>query len=87
MAAVGIGLGFNALFGELQPPWAPKALATAFLVIAIFVFLAAQRRAIAITSRLEPHAIKALKPMNIRLLSLALTAATAALIAAIWALV
>jgi putative membrane protein len=62
MAAVGIGLGFNALFVELQPSWAPKALASSFLLIAIFIFVSAERRARRVTSRLEAHAIEELKP-------------------------
>ena len=33
MAAVGIGLGFNALFQALEPTWVPKAIATAFLAM------------------------------------------------------
>ncbi len=86
MAAVGIGLGFNALFGALQPPWAAKALATVFLLIAILVFVSALRRAVAITARLEPHAIRALRPMNMRVLTWLLAGATAALIAAVWLL-
>ena len=36
LAAVGIGLGFNALFGKLEPIWIPKAIATLFMVIRIF---------------------------------------------------
>ena len=45
LAAVGIGLGFNALFGKLEPAWWPKALATGFVLIGIAVFFAAQRSA------------------------------------------
>jgi len=44
MAAVGIGLGFNALFDALKPAWIPKAIATAFLLIAIFIFVSSERR-------------------------------------------
>ncbi len=37
MGAVALGLGFNALFRTLEPVWIAKAIATAFLLIAIFV--------------------------------------------------
>jgi len=86
LAAVGIGLGFNALFQALDPVWVPKAIATAFLLIAIFIFVSAERRACRVTSRLESHAIRELKPVRIRMLTAALVLATSALIVAIWAL-
>lgn len=84
MAAVGIGLGFNALFETLQPGWVPKAIASAFLLIAIFIFISAERRAYGIISRLEAHRIRALKPIKMRLLTGALVAATLTLGGAIW---
>jgi putative membrane protein len=86
MAAVGIGLGFNALFDALEPAWVPKAIATAFLLIAIFIFVSSERRSRRVTGRLEAHAIRELKPVKMRILTAALVFATAALIAAIWIL-
>lgn len=85
-AAVGIGLGFNALFSKMQPDWAPKAIATAFLVIAIFTFIAAERRACAVMGRLQTHQIVTLKITNLRIMMIMSVAATAALAAAIWLL-
>jgi putative membrane protein len=86
MAAVGIGLGFNALFEALHPAWVPKAIASAFLVIAIFIFVSSERRARGIISRLEAHEIEALKPVNVRLLTGGLVGATVTLGVAIWTL-
>lgn len=86
MAAVGIGLGFNALFRTLEPAWVPKSIATGFLVIAIFVFLSAERRACRIIRRLEAHRVAALQPVRMKLIAWALTAATVTLGAAIWLL-
>ena len=87
MASVGIGLGFHALFGKLQPLWVPKAIASVFLVIAIFIFLSAETRACRVLARLDPHHVAMIKPVRIRLLSWALVAATLALGAAMWLLV
>ena len=87
MASVGIGLGFNALFRSLEPVWMPKAIATVFLLVAIFIFVSAERRACVMINRLEPHKVLALKPIRIRLLGWALIMATLALAAAIWLLV
>ena len=46
LAAMGVGVGFNALFGRLEPDWVPKAIATLLLAIAIVIFFAAERRAL-----------------------------------------
>lgn len=86
MTAVGIGLGFNALFQTLEPTWVPKAIATIFLLIAVFVFISAEHRAARAIGRLEAHRIAALAPVRLRLLTCVLTFATAALGAAIWVL-
>jgi putative membrane protein len=87
MAAVGVGLGFNALFGDLEPMWIPKGIATAFLLTAIFIFLSAERRARGTIGRLEPHQISAMKPVRLALLAWVMTGATSTLILAIWAMV
>lgn len=87
MAAVGIGLGFNALFGSSDPVWVAKTIATAFLVAAAYIFLSAQQRAVRISRRLDAHAVSTFTPMRIRLLSWFLTLLSVALAAAIWLLV
>lgn len=86
MAAVGIGLGFNALFRTLEPAWVPKAIASIFLLIAGFIFLSAERRASRALSRLEAHRVAGLAPMKLRLMAWTLAAASFGLGAAIWAL-
>lgn len=85
-AAVGIGLGFQALFQTLRPEWVPKAIATAFLLIAIFVFAAAERRACKVLNRLKAHKIETARVSSVRIMSASAIAATVALVAAIWLL-
>jgi putative membrane protein len=87
MAAIGIGLGFNALFGSLDPVWVPKAIATAFLVVSAYIFLSAEQRARRVLRRLDTHEISTLTPLRIRILSWFLTLLSAALAAAIWLLI
>ncbi|MFW2830777.1 YidH family protein [Sphingomonas sp. ID0503] len=87
MAAVGIGLGFNALFEALHPAWVPKAIATVFLLIAAFIFISAQQRACRSLSRLDAHKVTIIRPIRIRLLTTALVTATSMLCVAIWTLV
>lgn len=84
MASVGIGLGFNALFKSLDPSWIPKAIATGFLLIAVFIFITAERRACAVIRRLEAHKVKTLKPMRMKQLAWALSLMALALSVAIW---
>jgi putative membrane protein len=85
-AAVGVGLGFQALFNKMEPDWVPKGIATAFLLIAIIVFWTAERRACAIMGRLKTHEVETVRARNLRLISYAIIAAIASLIAAMWLL-
>ncbi|WP_339693335.1 DUF202 domain-containing protein [uncultured Parasphingorhabdus sp.] len=84
LAAVGIGLGFNALFGKLEPLWVPKAIASLFMVIGIFIFWAAQRNGCAVQDRLNSHHATPVKPNNMRLISGLMALGASSLIIAIW---
>lgn len=85
-AGIGIGLAFNALFGRIEPGWIAKLIATGFLLIAVMIFIGAERRSCAVYARLETHKVQSVKLTNIRILAYASIAATLALIAAIWLL-
>ena len=85
-AGIGIGLAFNALFGRVEPGWIAKLIATGFLLIAVMIFVGAERRSCAVFSRLETHKVQSVKLTNIRVLAYASIGATMALIAAIWLL-
>ena len=85
-AGIGIGLAFNALFARVEPAWAAKLIATAFLLIAIMIFIAAERRACAVFSRLDTHKVQSVNTAKIRIVSYASVLATVALVAAIWLL-
>lgn len=86
LAAVGIGIAFHVLFGKIEPPWLPRAIATVFLAIAILAILLAERRAAAVNRRLRAHVIVSARLVNLRLIAWAVVLATAALIVAIWLL-
>ncbi len=83
-AAIGIGLAFNALFQRMEPAWLPRAIATAFLLIAIAIFISAERRSCAVIARLHPHTVKSIRPARVRLIAWASVIATLALIWAVW---
>lgn len=86
LAAVGIGVGFNALFSRMEPEWVPKAIATAFLLAAIHIMIVAERRAAAVLSRFDTHKVSELGPINLKIVMIVAVTATTALIAAIWLL-
>lgn len=86
MASVGIALGFHALFNAMAPAWVPRAISTAFLIVAIFIFWAAERRSARVCRRLDATTVETFGGANLKLVASALTAATLALMAAIWLL-
>ncbi|WP_374517047.1 YidH family protein [Brevundimonas sp.] len=87
MAAIGIGLAFNALFQAMEPAWVPKAIATVFILLGLFLTVMAERRACAVASRLDTHSVKEMAQMNLRVIAIAMGLGGAALIVAIWMLV
>lgn len=84
LACVAIGVGFHALFPRMEPPWVPRAIATAFLLLAIVVIVSAERRAAAVMRRLSAHVVVTARSMNLRIFATAVTLGAAGLIAAIW---
>ena len=86
LAAVGIGLGFNALFGKLEPLWVPKAIASLFMIIGVFIFWSAQRNGCAVQVRLDSHHATPIKPTNMRLVAGLMASGALALIIALWTL-
>lgn len=87
MAAIGIGLGFKALFNTMEPAWAPKAIATLFVLLGVFLIWMAERRARVVAGRLSTHAARDMKQINIRIIAIAIATGSAALVAGMWLLV
>jgi putative membrane protein len=85
-AAVGIGLGFQALFVRMEPSWVPRVIATLFLLLGIFLFVAAERRACEVFGHLKAHEVKGFGNARLRLMTIAASAGVLALIAAMWLL-
>lgn len=86
LATIGIGLGFNALFGQLNPAWVPKGIATLFIALGIVIIVMAERRACAVNNRLSAHEITSLPPLNLRLIAIVYSLGAGALIVALWVL-
>jgi putative membrane protein len=84
LACIALGVGFHALFQSIRPPWLPRVVATAFLLLAIFLVVLAERRAAAVMRRLSAHVVLTARPMNLRIFAAVIVLGAAALIVAIW---
>jgi putative membrane protein len=84
LAAVGIGLGFNALFGKLEPAWVPKATATLFIAIGVLIFWTAQHNGSAVQERLHSHQARPLRTQNLKLIAALMALGSIALAGGIW---
>lgn len=86
LACVAIGLGFHALFTSMEPWWLPRAIATAFFLLGIFVILSAQRRACAVFHRLHAHQVRSVGIWRVRTISWAVSLAIGTLVTGLWML-
>lgn len=86
LGCIGIGVGFRGLFAAMEPAWVPKAVATAFLLLAVVVIVLAERRAASVLRRLDSHVVVTAKRMNLKLFTSLIALAATALAAALWLL-
>lgn len=86
LGAVGVAIGLKAVFGEFEPTWAAKAVATMFLLTAIVVFWAARRQACLTIERLTETDAAPMPTKNYTLLASLMTCATLATGAVLWSL-
>jgi len=85
-AAIGIGLAFRAVFGEFDPPWLARGIATLFIILGASLALAAQRRACRTMARLESHQLAAASVPRFRLMAWTVVIGAAVLVAGLWVL-
>ncbi len=86
-AALGLGLGFNALFGKVEPEWVARAIATAFILLGIYIQWQARAKACRTLQTLHSHTVQAHGTLSYTVMLWAVTGGGAALVVAIWALV
>ena len=84
IAMIGLGLALRALFGEWEPFWIPRGIASIFIVIGIFVIFAAQKRSGAVLERLNSHSAKPVSSINMRIIATLMIAGATCLLAGIW---
>ena len=85
-AAIGIGLGFRAVFGEFDPPWLAKAVATLFIIGGGWLAITAERRACRTMARLDSHQYEGISRPNFRIMAFAVATGSAVLTAGLWIL-
>jgi len=85
-AAIGIGLAFRAVFGEFEPPWLARAIATIFISAGGLLSIAAQSRTCRSISKLQAHELASPSTLIFRLLGWSVAFGAAVLIAGLWVL-
>ena len=86
-AAIGIGLGFRALFGSWDPSWLPKIIATIFILGGGWLAVTAERRACKTLERLDPHKFEAIPTPNFKVMAYAVATGSIVLAIGLWVLV
>lgn len=86
LGAVGVAIGLKAVFGEFEPTWAAKVVATTFLIIAIAIYWMACRQAKKTLSRLRESDVEATPSKNFQLLATVMTIATVGTGVILWSL-
>lgn len=86
MASVALAVGLRAVFGEFEPTWVAKAIATVFIVTAIYIFWAAQASACQTLQRLDDNEAHAQPMSRMRVLAMVFACAAAGVGAVLWAL-
>jgi putative membrane protein len=86
IAAAALGLGFHALFVRMEPWWAPRGIATVFFVLAMLIFIVAERRACKVLDRLSAHEVAPFGNSRLRWMTILASAGIVALVVALWTL-
>lgn len=86
LGSIGVAIGLKAVFGEFEPTWAAKLVATLFLLIAIVLFWSAQRQARRTLKRLTENDAEALPSKDFRRLAILMSVATVATGGVLWGL-
>ncbi len=87
LACVGVGLGFQAIFKDMEPTWVAKAIATVLISLGIYVIWQAERRASRLRGRKSENEVSLMRPENFRTMAVAITCSAILLIIGIWAFI
>ena len=85
-AAIGLGLGFHAVFGKIDPAWLPKVISTVFIGLGIFLIWKASLRAAEVMNT-EKADEEIVGPDSFKILAISISGAAIALLFALWFLI
>ena len=86
-AAIGIGLGFRALFGSWDPAWMPKLIASLFILGGGWLAITAQQRACKTLTRLSTHEFAPIPTPNFRVMAYGVAIGAIVVTVGLWVLV
>mgnify|MGYP001181274322 FL=1 len=87
LAAIGIGLGFRALFGSWDPAWMPKVIASLFILGGGWLAITAQQRACKTLARLSTHEFAPIPTPNFRVMAYGVAIGAVVVTVGLWVLV
>ncbi len=86
-AAIGLGLGFQAIFNKVEPAWVPKLIATLFILLGVLLIWLAHNRSIKVLQERSEHHVNLTSSKTFLTMAVAISLGGAALITAIWFLI
>ena len=86
-AAIGIGLGFRALFGSWDPSWMPKLIASLFILGGGWLAITAQQRACKTLARLSTHEFAPIPTPHFRVMAYGVAIGAVVVTVGLWVLV
>ena len=86
MASVALAVGLRAVFGQFDPTWLAKSVATIFIVLALYIFWAAERSAAQTLARLSDNDAHAQPLTRMRIIVAALALGAVSVGGVLWAL-
>ena len=86
MACVAVAIGLKAVFGELQPTWAAKLVASIFILAALYMLWATRNRAARTAKRMDQHDARSLPTSRMTVIAALLAVASVATGAVLWVL-
>ena len=86
LGSVGVAIGLKAVFGDFEPTWAAKLVATLFLITAIAIYWAARRQACKTLEKLSDNDAETMPTKSFTRLATMMTIATVGVGGILWAL-
>ncbi len=86
LASVGVAIGLKAVFGEFEPTWAAKAVASVFVAGALLIFWAARRSGVKTNRRMHEHEVSGQNSRRMTVMAVILAIGSAGTAAILWML-